>query len=46
MTTWKITHLDGRLAGYIVIDTPRNTHDLSFEVTKASDDRLIPTQPN
>jgi hypothetical protein len=46
MTTWKITHPDGRPAGYIAIDTPRSTHDLTFDVTKASQDRLTPTQPN
>lgn len=45
MTTWKVTHTNGRLIGYIDIDSPRSTRKLIFTVTNASPDRLTPTKP-
>lgn len=45
MTTWKLSHTDGRLIGYIDIDTPHSTRKLTFTVTNASPDRLTPTKP-
>jgi hypothetical protein len=46
MTSWKVTGSDGRLLGYIAIDTPRSTHDLTFNISDASRDRTTPTKPN
>jgi hypothetical protein len=46
MTSWNITDQSGRIIGYLAIDTPRSTHDLTFDASKASSDRITPTKPN
>lgn len=46
MTSWEITGSGGRLIGYIAINSPRSRHDLMFNASKASPNRLTPTKPN
>jgi hypothetical protein len=46
MTSWKVTDQNGRLVGYIAIDTPRSTDHLTFNASNPSRDRTTPTKPN
>jgi hypothetical protein len=43
MTSWRIASTDGKLVGYIAVDTPRKTDGLVFLVSRASRDRRTPS---
>jgi len=43
MTSWRITHANGALLGYIAVDTPRKHDGLIYPVSRASRDRRTPT---
>jgi hypothetical protein len=45
MTSWRVSTGDGRLLGYIAVDTPRKHDGLVFPVSHASVDRSTPTTP-
>lgn len=45
MTSWRVSSADGRVLGYIAVDTPRKHDGLVFPVTHASADRKTPTTP-
>lgn len=43
MTSWRVKAADGRLLGYIAVDTPRAQNGLAFLLSKASRDRTTAT---
>jgi hypothetical protein len=45
MTSWRVSTADGRLLGYIAVDTPRKHDGLVFNVSHASPNRSTPTSP-
>lgn len=45
ITSWRIPTDDGRVLGYIAVDTPRKHDGLVFPVSHASRDRRTPTSP-
>ena len=45
MTSWQVSAPDGRVLGYIAVNTPRKHDGLVFPVSHASADRTTPTRP-
>lgn len=43
MTSWRVHTTDGRLLGYVAVDTPRSEAGLVYLVSRASPDRRTPT---
>lgn len=43
MTSWRVGTADGRLLGYVAVDTPRSETGLVYLVSRASPDRRTPT---
>jgi hypothetical protein len=46
MTSWRISAGDGRLLGYIAVDTPRKHDGLVYPVSHASSNRTTATLPS
>jgi len=45
MTSWKVTRVDGRVLGYIAVDSPRSQDGLVYKVSRASPNRRTATPP-
>jgi hypothetical protein len=45
MTSWRVSSEDGRVLGYIAVDTPRKQDGTVFPVSHVSADRKMPTPP-
>jgi hypothetical protein len=45
MTSWEVKTAEGKVLGYIAVDTPRKADGLVFSVSHTSDSRTIPTAP-
>jgi hypothetical protein len=43
MTSWRVTGPQGRLEGYIAVDSPKSRSDLRYYVSQASSNRHTPT---
>lgn len=44
MTSWRVRTANGRLLGYIAVDSPRSEQGLVFDVSQATPDRRTPTR--
>lgn len=45
MTSWRVRSVDGKLLGYVAVDTPRKRDGEVFLISKPSTDRTTPTRP-
>jgi hypothetical protein len=46
MTSWEVKTAEGKVLGYIAVDTPRKDDGLVFNVSDASNSRTTPTAPD
>jgi hypothetical protein len=46
MTSWRVTRIDGKVLGYIAVDSPRSRDGLVYKVSHASPNRHSATSPS